>query len=436
MSRQVVSVRLLTSYVRELLESDDLLSDLWVEGEIAEAFVARSGHVYFTLHDEESRLKCVLFRAQAQRLRVPPRPGDHVAAHGRISVYERDGTYQLYVDFLQPAGMGILALQLELLRQQLASEGLFEPARKRPIPRMPNCIGVVTSAEGAVWHDIQHVLRRRYPLAHVLLAATSVQGDGAPRGIVAALQALQDDGRPEVIIVARGGGSAEDLWCFNDERVVRAVFACRVPVVSGVGHETDWTLIDEVADLRAPTPSAAAELCSPSIVDLAARLVDVQREADRLIQDTLEDATLELRQLRSKLERLSPVQAARRDRAHLAELRDSLDLLPNVTVATSRAAVAERRLRLSTALQDRLSARKHRLELEQARLVVLDPGSVLRRGYAHLTAGQDGRPVTSVDDVSVHDRISARLADGVIAGRVERLARQSLVGTGAAIGND
>ncbi len=215
MSRQVVSVQLLTSYIRQVLETDDVLADLWVEGEIAETFVARSGHVYFTLHDDQSRLKCVIFKAQAQRLRALPRSGDQIAAHGRISVYERDGTYQLYVDFLQPAGLGILALQLELLRQQLAAEGLFEPTRKRPIPPMPSCIGVVTSVDGAVWHDIQHVLRRRYPLALLLLASTPVQGDAAPAGIVAALKALQDDGRPEVIIIARGGGSAEDLWCFQ-----------------------------------------------------------------------------------------------------------------------------------------------------------------------------------------------------------------------------
>ena len=435
MNRQVVSVGLLTSYIRELLETDEVLADLWVEGEIAETFVARSGHVYFTLLDGESRLKCVLFRAQAQRLRVPPRAGDQIAAHGRISVYEKDGTYQLYVDFLQPAGLGILALQLELLRQRLAAEGLFETSRKRSIPRMPSCIGVVTSAEGAVWHDIQHVLRRRYPLAHLLLAAAPVQGERAPDGIVAALEALQDDGRPEVIIVARGGGSVEDLWCFNDERMVRAVFACRVPVVSGVGHETDWTLIDEVADLRAPPPSAAAELCSPSIADLAARLVDYQRLTDHLIRDRLEEAAGQRAQLDSRLQRQIPALAFARRRAKLTSLRESLDQRRTQGVVESRARVAGFRSRAAGALRHDLSNRHHNLELERARLLVLDPGAVLRRGYAHLTSGDDGRSIAGIGDVSVGDRIAARLADGVVAGRVEGLARQALAGVGGASGD-
>jgi exodeoxyribonuclease VII large subunit len=435
-NRQVVSVQLLTSYIRQVLESDDVLADIWVEGEIAETFVARSGHVYFTLHDDESRLKCVLFKAQAQRLRALPRTGDQIAAHGRISVYERDGTYQLYVDFLQPAGLGILALQLELLRQQLAAEGLFEPTRKRPIPRMPTCIGVVTSAEGAVWHDIQHVLRRRFPLVQLLLASTPVQGDSAPAGIVAALKALQDDGRSDVVIVARGGGSAEDLWAFNDDRVVRAVFACRIPVVSGVGHETDWTLIDEVADLRAPTPSAAAELCSPSIVDLAARLVDFQRHTNRLIRDRIEDSSDTLRHLSVKMRRLSPKDSFTHKRTRLDALRDSILRRQEHEIARARASITESRLRAHFALRETISTHQHFLNLEQARLATLDPSAVLRRGYAHLTAGPDGRPVTGVGDVAVGETFSARLVDGIVTGRVAGLARQSLPSTGAANSGD
>ena len=369
MSRQVVSIPLLTSYIRELLESDELLSDLWVEGEVAETFVARSGHVYFTLRDTDSQLKCVLFRAQAQRLRSMPRAGDQIAAHGRISVYERDGAYQLYVDLIQPAGLGILALQLELLRQQLAAEGLFEPSRKRPIPTMPSCIGVVTSAEGAVWHDIQHVLRRRFPLVHLLLASTPVQGDNAPAGIVAALQALQDDGRADVIIVARGGGSAEDLWCFNDERVVRAVFACRVPVVSGVGHETDWTLIDDVADLRAPTPSAAAELCSPSIVDLAARIVDLQRRGTRSIVDQVADCRDSLADLSSRLARLTPDKAVARQRINVKELNHRLGRLKHEMLDESRAQVNDHRGSIQSIVKCHIDENLHALQIEQARLV-------------------------------------------------------------------
>jgi exodeoxyribonuclease VII large subunit len=429
-NRQVVSVGLLTSYLRALLESDELLADLWVEGEIADAFVARSGHTYFTLRDGDGQLKCVVFRAQAQRLRTPPRPGDQVAAHGRISVYERDGTYQLYVDLLQPAGLGILALQLELLRQQLAAEGLFEPSRKRPIPSMPSCIGVVTSAEGAVWHDIQNVLRRRYPLVDVLLAAAPVQGDTAPAGIVAALRALQTDGRAQVVILARGGGSADDLWCFNDERVVRAIFASTIPVVTGIGHETDWTLADDVADLRAPTPSAAAELCSPSVVDLAARLVDAQRTADRLIDGRLKQAKSDLDAVTSSCQRRSPRRAIAASRVGVDGLRAALWRHRDHGIAEARVMVGMRQGQARRAIGDALAKRRHGIELDRARLVALDPGSVLRRGYAHLTPVNETAPITTVSGIAARDRFSARLADGVIVARVEGVDQRTIVPAG------
>jgi exodeoxyribonuclease VII large subunit len=430
-NRQVVSVQLLTSYIRELVESDDFLSDLWVEGEIAEAFPARSGHIYFTLRDDDSRIKCVLFRAQAQYLRSLPRSGEQVAVHGRLSVYERDGNYQLYVDFIQPAGQGILALQLELLRQQLTLEGLFEPSRKRPIPRMPMTIGVVTSGDGAVWHDIQQVLRRRFPLVHLILAPTAVQGDHAPEQIVAALQALQTDGRAEVIIVARGGGSAQDLLCFNDERVVRAVFACRVPVVSGVGHETDWTLIDDVADLRAPTPSAAAELCSPSIVDLAERLVDAQRLADRVMSDRLGDLRRRLDRPQSTLTFHSPTRVFQLKRAEIGVLRERMIRNREQRLANERATITGHSVQLDILFRDQITARQNRLNLEQARLQALDPRSVLRRGFAFVTSGTTGLPVHHVGDVSRGSQLTIQLTDGVIAGTVDGVAPGSIAYAGS-----
>jgi exodeoxyribonuclease VII large subunit len=295
---------------------------------------------------------------------------------------------------------------------------------------MPTCIGVVTSAEGAVWHDIQNVLRRRYPLVHLLLATTPVQGDRAPAGIVAALKALQDDGRPDVIIVARGGGSAEDLWSFNDERVVRAVFACPIPVVSGVGHETDWTLIDEVADLRAPTPSAAAELCSPSIVDLAARLVDFERHTSRLIHDRLDDASCNFQHLSARMERLSPRVRISLSRARLGTCRESIAQWHDQRIADARARVSEFRLHSRVSVRQSILKSQHSLDLEQARLTTLDPSGVLRRGYAHLTAGTDGRSISTVGGIAVGETFSARLVDGVVTGLVEGLARQTLASAG------
>ena len=396
MSGRVVPVGLLTSYVKALLEGDDLLGDLWVEGEISNLFRAQSGHVYFTVKDGEGQLKCVLFRAQVARQRSLPGPGDQVAVHGYVTVYERDGTLQLYADVVQPAGLGLLALQLERLRQRLEAEGLFDAARKRPLPAAPRVIGVVTSPDGAVWHDIQNVLRRRYPFAELLLAPALVQGERAPAAIVAALEAIQLDGRAEVVIVARGGGSAEDLWAFNDERVVRAVFACRIPVVSGIGHETDWTLIDEVADLRAPTPSVAAELCVPAIAELAGRVGDFRQQLDRSIRHVLDRERLDVGQLLARFRRSSVegrLGAQRRRTAGMAR----------------RAASRERTI---------LGAARGRLDVQLGLLRALRPEAVLRRGYAALADAETGAQIGRVAHAHAGRSIRAELVDGGILGQI------------------
>src|SRR6478752_6280485 len=347
MAGQVLGGADVSAYLKQLIESDDFLSDLWVEGEISDYFVSRQGHIYFTLNDEGATLKCVMFKGSAIRQRGNTQSGDHVAAHGRFSIYEQQGRYQLYADLIQPAGLGLQALQFELLRQKLEAEGLFDLSRKRALPPAPKVIGVVTSADGAVWHDIQQVLRRRYPFAHLILSPTSVQGDRAPASIVAALQRLIEDGRSEVIIVGRGGGSAEDLSAFNDEHVIRAAFASTVPIVSAVGHETDWTLLDLVADLRAPTPSAAAELVTPSIeseleslaASLLLRISHFERE--------LTSRTMDVERLVARLDRVGPVTSipthfdfVDSSNARLIELA-----LRQVTSSTSRTVANRDRLR-------------------------------------------------------------------------------------------
>lgn len=427
MNGRVVQVAALTAYIRELFDSDAFLADVWVEGEVAETFVSRAGHVYFTLRDTGCQLKCILFRSFAQRQRHLPQPGDHLAAHGRVSVYDRDGAYQLYVDAVQPAGLGILALQRELLRQQLAAEGLFDPSRKRPLPPMPRYIGVVTSPEGAVWHDIQIVLRRRYPLAHLLLSPSPVQGDAAPEGIVRALERLQRDGRAEVVIVARGGGSADDLSCFDDERVVRAVFACQIPVISAVGHETDWTLIDEVADLRAPTPSAAAELCSPSLTDLAERIVDLAHDARRLVLARIASKRSHLDWLRTALKREHPTRVIANARMRLALLSQRLHQQQTRTLVAGRTTADALHTRLWHAMRGHVQQQRNRIARESAVLEALEPRRVLNRGYAILT-GADGRPLVRVTTVTTGQAITARLVDGVLAARVEGVAMQPLPG--------
>jgi len=267
---KIFAVAEVTGYLRELLAADGILVDLWISGEVSNLSESAAGHLYFTLKDEASQLRCILFH----RVRLPLtlENGMAVVAHGRISIYEVSGALQFYVDIVQPEGMGILHLEFERLKARLAQEGLFEPARKRALPPFPKRIGVVTSPDSAVLHDIINIMGRRYPLVELILAPTPVQGDGATAGIVHAFQTLNDTEGIDLVILARGGGSLEELWAFNEEEVARAIYASRAPVISGVGHDTDFTIADFVADKRAPTPSAAAELAVPHRDDLEARI--------------------------------------------------------------------------------------------------------------------------------------------------------------------
>ena len=268
----IYGVSQVTSYLQDLLAYDDLLNDIWIEGEVSNLRRAGSGHAYFSLRDDSSSLRCALFRNSLGHDHLTD--GALVIAHGRVSLYVVRGDLQLIADAIQPEGVGRLQMQLEQLRAQLDREGLFDPSRKRPLPEFPKRIGVVTSPSGAVWHDIQTIIGRRYPLVELLLAPAVVQGDAAAPTIVEAVEALNADADIDAIIVARGGGSLEDLWAFNEEAVARAVFASRAPVVSAVGHETDVTICDLVADVRAATPSEAAEMIVPDRVDLLPQSLD------------------------------------------------------------------------------------------------------------------------------------------------------------------
>jgi len=400
---RLVGVKTLSTYVRNLLESDDLLADIWVQGEVSSVYQHRSGHVYFSLQDGDTQLKCVLFRTNAVRQRSLPGQGELVVAHGNVSIYERDGAVQLYVDSVQPAGQGLTALELERLRQRLDAEGLFDDDRKRPLPLAPRYIGVVTSPDGAVWHDIQQVLRRRYPLTHLLLAPAQVQGDRAPSSLVAALDALQMDGRAEVVIVARGGGSAEDLMAFNDESVVRAIFASRVPVISGIGHETDWTLADLVADRRAPTPSVAAELSTPSVAELSLRIEESRLQLWRLATATVADHASELRHLRRSLQRVSPGQV----------------------VAARRQALSQLDVRARRGQERSVDVARRKVALQTNLLRSLNPRRVLARGYAAVSIATTGQPVTRGSQAPPGEVLHLQLADGALLSRVESTAATS-----------
>ncbi len=392
---QVYAVHEVTSYLRELFESNTHLGDIWIAGECSNVSRPASGHVYFTLKDGDSQLRAAFF----QRRGGPPNTtsrlvenGHAVVAHGRISIYEQRGELQFYVEFVQPEGVGALQAEFERLKARLEQEGLFDESRKRPLPRYPHRIGVVTSESGAVFHDICHVLERRWPLAEIVLAPTPVQGPDAVPGIIGALDQLNRLGDIDVIIAGRGGGSIEELWAFNDELVARAIFASTTPVVSAVGHETDVTIADFVADRRAPTPSAAAEIVAPDRLEMRVRL--------GVAAGTMESV---LRQ------RLGVEQAAVRECVRFIERR-----APDVNRERQRVDEMARHAQAA-------AERAHRNAVQGVggcvwRLKALDPFATLDRGYAIVQRGAS--VVSSVGDARPGDALEVRVKDGTFGAQV------------------
>lgn len=390
------SVGELTTYIREMFELDYRLQDLEVAGEISNFTRAASGHLYFTLKDGTAQIKCVMWRSQAERLKFRPTEGDAVVARGRVSVYDAGGVYQLYAERLSPAGRGDLAIAFEQLKARLAEEGLFDAAYKQAIPRFPQKIGIVTSVGAAALRDILTVLQRRNPLISVLIAPTLVQGDLAPPQIVRALRWLDDRDDVDIIIIARGGGSIEDLWAFNDERVARAVFAARHPVISGVGHETDFTITDFVADLRAPTPSAAAELAAPDLSSIRPVLVDLDHALTESIMAVIDQG-----------------REAVRMRVQLLWL-----LNPRRMVDSSRQTVDRLSDRLTRAAQRALDRQGARLAVAQTGLNAFNPEATLARGFA-IVRDADGRVVRSVSQAKVDSSLTIQVSDGTFDARVD-----------------
>lgn len=392
-----LTVTELTRYLRNLLDTDEVLNDVWVQGEISNFSQPSSGHLYFTLKDGNAALRCVIWRSTAMRLRFGVQNGLAVEAHGAISIYERDGQYQLYVDALRPAGEGLLFREFIRLKERLEAEGLFDPERKRSIPERPARIGIVTSPTGAALQDMLNVLRNRYPLAEVILAPCSVQGESAPDEIAAAVQAVCRSGQPDVVIVARGGGSLEDLWAFNDERVVRAIAAAPVPVITGIGHETDFTLADFAADLRAPTPTGAAVQATPNRADLVYELIDVKSRLGSAALVYISNRRQDLNYTRERLVRASPY-------ARVQTGRQNIDSLT---------------LRSLRAIRHTLQLRRAHLLGLRSRLEALNPSQILQRGYARVQH-PDGRPVYSTGDVEIGDAVEIYLPDGMLGARVEQ----------------
>lgn len=387
-STQQWTVSKLTFYIRKLLEENEVLQDVWVQGEISNLSRPASGHVYFTLKDSSAALKCVMWKTSAARLGLALQDGMAVEVHGKIGVYEVSGQYQLYADQIRPVGEGALYQEFMRLKAVLEAEGLFAPERKRPIPMFPRTIGIVTSATGAALRDMLNTLRRRLPLVQVLLAPSSVQGTEAPPALVKAVQSLNRQS-PDVILLARGGGSIEDLWAFNDERLVRAVAASSAPVICGVGHETDFTLCDFAADVRAPTPTAAAELATQiTMLDLRASLQNSKTRLVAAALKTLAEQKASLDSLVSQLRYASP------DRRILSE----------------RQRVDELARRAHAALSHHIQLQSMHVKGMERRLAALNPLAVLNRGYAVVTRRDDGSVISHVAQAS--DEMKVRVSDG------------------------
>ena len=397
----VLSVAELTFHIRDVIEGDELLQDVWVKGEISNFSRPRSGHWYFTVKDSEASLRCVMWRNLAMNQLVVPQDGDEVEVHGSIGVYEVGGQYQLYVDNIRQGGEGELFAEFMRIKAQLEAEGLFEPARKRSIPVFPKRIGVVTSPTGAALQDILNTLRRRFPLAEVVLAPSMVQGDAAPKKIIQALKNLASYAQPDVIILARGGGSIEDLWAFNDERVARTVAEMPVPVITGVGHETDFTIVDFVSDLRAPTPTAAAELASPDVEKMLFQLTNLRNQIEVLTADTLSGLRWGLESIQNRVQILSP-------RSRLMSQVQRMD---------------EISMRLGREMEHLLSSHMQALKGIGQQLGALDPKAILQRGFAVLL-NSEGKRVRSVTDVSEQEKIAAYLSDGSLRLQVDAVEKE------------
>ena len=406
MTMDVLTVAELTTYLKALFDSDPVLTDLWVQGEVSNCRPAGSGHWYWTLKDGDAQLPCVMWKYQAAAQTALPADGQAFLLHGAVSVYAAQGKFQLYVDHCEPAGMGDLHRRFEALKARLAAEGLFDAERKRPLPVYPMRIGVVTSPDAAALRDVCNVLARRWPCAEVLVAGTLVQGEAAPPRIVAALEAIGRAG-VDVVIVCRGGGSLEDLWAFNEEVVARAIAACPVPVVSGVGHETDFTIADFVADLRSPTPTAAAELVTPDQRDVLLAVDDLREQLARAMDRHLDDRRRDYEYAAGRLNRASPARA----------------------LAERRLQTVESRHRLERALTSHLQLLAAHLDSHAGRLAALNPAAILERGYAHVRRAADGRTVRHRSEVAAGTGLVVKVADGefaaVVAGQSNLFAVDS-----------
>ena len=387
-----VSVSELNTFIKMLLESAPTLNDVYVKGEISNfKNHISSGHFYFSLKDKDSQIKAVMFRSSASKMKFVPENGMMVVAHGRVASYVRDGQYQLYADSMEPDGVGALYVAFEQLKQRLAAQGVFAPEKKKPLPKIPKTIGVITSPTGAAVRDIINIATRRFPFAKIVVYPALVQGENAASSLISGIRYFNDTGSADVIIIGRGGGSIEDLWAFNDENLAKTVCASEIPVISAVGHETDFTICDFAADLRAPTPSAAAELAVPDTAELKHKINNIiSRESAVLLQ-----------MLSAKRETLARYEKSRylSSPGHMIDDRRMALVLSSERLMTSAAHVNE--------------IKKHALSALSGKLEALSPLAVLSRGYG-VVSSEEGKLIKEIADVSVGDKITVKVRDGEI----------------------
>jgi exodeoxyribonuclease VII large subunit len=437
--RTIWSVSDLTGRIRDLLAGE--FTDVFVEGEVSNAHAAQSGHLYFTLKDNNAQIRCVCFRTQLARLKFRPEDGLHVTVRGSISVYEARGEYQFYVEHVEPVGLGALQLAFEQLKKRLEAEGIFDPERKKSLPVLPQCVGLITSPRGAAVRDIVHILQRRFPNLHVVLYPVRVQGEGAAGEIVQAIRYFDRKELADVLILARGGGSLEDLWAFNEEPVARAIVACTIPIITGIGHETDFTIADFAADIRASTPSAAAEMVVRTRQEFDSHLCDLRDKIAQLLRYRVLQASHKLRELDLHRAARRLEDTLRRRRQHTDDLaaqlagalRGRVEMLDErLKVALSRLTAVDfrARLRAATVRLDRrtseLGVRANRVlagkgQLLEKLLVQLEERSPLRlleRGYA-ICYDASGNVVQAADQVALGERIRVQLARGRLGAEVK-----------------
>lgn len=400
MNQKVLTVSQLNAYIKSKFDFDDVLSGIWIKGEISNFKNHTSGHMYMTLKDEIGVVKAVMFKGNTFSLRFVPENGMKVLVYGRVSVYERDGQYQIYIEKMEPDGIGALYIAYEQLKKRLEEEGLFDESHKKDLPAFPKKIAVVTSPTGAAVRDILNVLKRRYPLADVTVYPVQVQGDGSAEQIASAIEYINTSSVCDVIITGRGGGSIEDLWCFNEEVCARAIYNSEIPVISAIGHETDFTIADFVADLRAPTPSAAAELATPDINEITSFLYDAEGRLLRLTLNAVENKRFKLTETAKRFS----------DKAVLNDYAGKRQYLDGL-VQRSASVVASK-----------ISESKEKFVKSVSKLEVLNPLSVLKRGYS-LATDEDGKVMDSLESFEVNKNFILNVKDGKIKAAVKEIIK-------------